>query len=91
MSCLLKLRHLSGERTNEVVRSVAVVIVTVHLQRRELPWVNNQVLVSHRNVFLRWNLERFFQVAGAEHLQRNRELLPGGTQVVLHHLHTHSG
>lgn len=35
------------------------------------------------------NLQRSVEVTGAERLERNSELLPGGTQIVLHHLHTH--
>lgn len=35
-----------------------------------------------------WNLQWSFQVTGAERLQRNGELLPGGVQIVLHHLPT---
>lgn len=36
-----------------------------------------------------WNLQRSFKVTGAERLKRNTELLPGGIQIVLHHLYKH--
>lgn len=81
MGCLLELRHFSGEGTNEVMRSVAVVVVTVHLQREGVPgdYSNISQVVYHRNGFESSNLKRSFQVAGAERLERDSELLPGGT------------
>lgn len=55
MGCLLELRHFSGEGANEVVRSVAVVVVTVHLQRKggggPGDYSNISQVVSGRNGF----------------------------------------
>lgn len=55
MCCLLKLRHFSGEGTNEVMRSITVVIVAVHLQRREDPCdhFSIQALGPDTNVFFK--------------------------------------
>lgn len=36
------------------------------------------------------NLQRFVEVTGAKRLEGNGKLLPGGIQVVLHYLYTHT-
>lgn len=61
MSCLLKLRDFGGERTNEVMRPITVIVITVHLQadrqtdRQKSPrdHFNIEELVSNRNVYLK--------------------------------------
>lgn len=91
VGAFLKLSDGGGERANQIVRSVAVVVRAIHLQREaggvSCDWWRAKLLLVVA-VSSWWNLQWSFQVTGAERLQRNGELLPGGVQIVLHHLPT---
>lgn len=92
VGAFLKLSDCGGERANQIVRSVAVVVRAIHLQREAGGWVScdwwRAKLLLVVVVSIWWNLQWSFQVTGAERLQGNGELLPGGVQIVLHHLPT---
>lgn len=94
VGAFLKLSDCGGERANQIVRSVAVVVRAIHLQREAAAggWVScdwrRAKLLLVVVVSIWWNLQWSFQVTGAERLQGNGELLPGGVQIVLHHLPT---
>lgn len=93
VAAFLKLSDCGGERANQIVRSVAVVVRAIHLQREagggwvSCDWWRAKLLLVVV-VSSWWNLQWSFQVTGAERLQGNGELLPGGVQIVLHHLPT---
>lgn len=36
MCCFLNLRHFSGERTNQIMRSITVIIMAIHLQEEDI-------------------------------------------------------